>query len=84
MSNMPVQQKIAVAKYIAGKTIKRQSKYPLVLELEPLLQCNLACAGCGKIQHPTDILRRRLSVNSASRPWKSAARRWYRSPAASR
>ena len=62
MSNMPVQQKIAVAKYIAGKTIKRMSKYPLVLELEPLLQCNLACAGCGKIQHPTDILRKRLSV----------------------
>jgi hopanoid biosynthesis associated radical SAM protein HpnH len=62
MSNMPVQQKIAVAKYIAGKTIQRMPKYPLVLELEPLLQCNLACAGCGKIQHPTDILRKRLSV----------------------
>ncbi len=39
-----------------------EKKYPLVLELEPLLQCNLACAGCGKIQHPDDILRRRLSV----------------------
>ncbi len=62
MSTMPVQQKIAVAKYIASKKFKGEDKYPLVLELEPLLQCNLACAGCGKIQHPTDILRRRLSV----------------------
>ena len=60
--SMPLQQKLAVAKYIAGKKIRGEKKYPLVLELEPLLQCNLACAGCGKIQHPDDILRRRLSV----------------------
>jgi len=60
--SMPLRQKIAVAKYIAGKRFKGEAKYPLVLELEPLLQCNLACAGCGKIQHPDDILRRRLSV----------------------
>src|SRR5579862_9656213 len=59
---MPLQQKIAVAKYIAGKKIKGEKKYPLVLELEPLLQCNLACAGCGKISHPDDILRKRLSI----------------------
>jgi hopanoid biosynthesis associated radical SAM protein HpnH len=55
-------QKLAVAKYILGKTLRGEKKYPLVLELEPLLQCNLACAGCGKISHPDDILRRRLSV----------------------
>ena len=60
--SMPLQQKIAVAKYIAGKRLKGEKKYPLVLELEPLLQCNLACAGCGKIQHPDEILRQRLSV----------------------
>ena len=59
---MPLQQKVAVAKYIAGKKLKGETKYPLVLELEPLLQCNLACAGCGKIQHPDEILRQRLSV----------------------
>ncbi|MHB8230308.1 MAG: adenosyl-hopene transferase HpnH [Vulcanimicrobiaceae bacterium] len=59
---MPMKQKIAVAKYIAGKKLKGESKYPLVLELEPLLQCNLTCAGCGKIQHPAQTLRRRLSV----------------------
>ena len=60
--SMPLQQKIAVAKYIADKRMQGEKKYPLVLELEPLLQCNLACAGCGKIQHPDDILRQRLSV----------------------
>jgi hopanoid biosynthesis associated radical SAM protein HpnH len=60
---MPWQQKFAVAKYIMSKKLKGEKKYPIVLELEPLLQCNLACAGCGKIQHPTDILRRRLSVD---------------------
>jgi hopanoid biosynthesis associated radical SAM protein HpnH len=60
--SMPLQQKIAVAKYITGKRLRGETKYPLVLELEPLLQCNLACAGCGKIQHPDEILRQRLSV----------------------
>ena len=60
--SMPWQQKFAVAKYIAGKNLRGEKKYPLVLELEPLLQCNLACAGCGKIEHPDDILRKRLSV----------------------
>ncbi len=60
--SMPWQQKMAVAKYVAGKKLKGETKYPLVLELEPLLQCNLACAGCGKISHPDEILRQRLSV----------------------
>ena len=36
-------------------------RYPLVLMLEPLFRCNLACAGCGKIQHPAEILRRHLT-----------------------
>ncbi len=56
------QEKLTVGSYIFGKKLKGEKKYPLVLELEPLLQCNLACAGCGKIQHPTDILRKRLSI----------------------
>ncbi len=60
--SMPVRQKLAIAKYILGKRLRGERKYPLVLELEPLLQCNLACAGCGKIAHPDDILRRRLTV----------------------
>jgi hopanoid biosynthesis associated radical SAM protein HpnH len=45
--------------------ITRRDKYALVLELEPLYQCNLECAGCGKIQHPDHILRRRMSVQDA-------------------
>jgi hopanoid biosynthesis associated radical SAM protein HpnH len=42
-------------------------RYPLVLMLEPLFQCNLACAGCGKIDHPKEILQRRMSVEDALR-----------------
>jgi hopanoid biosynthesis associated radical SAM protein HpnH len=61
--SMPLLQKIAVGKYVLGKRLRGIKKYPLLLELEPLLQCNLACAGCGKIQHPTEILRKRLSVD---------------------
>ncbi len=60
--SMPLKQKLAVGKYILGKRLRGVEKFPIVLELEPLLQCNLACAGCGKIQHPNDILRKRLSV----------------------
>jgi hopanoid biosynthesis associated radical SAM protein HpnH len=45
--------------------LARRDKYALVLELEPLYQCNLACAGCGKIQHPDHILRRRMPVEDA-------------------
>jgi hopanoid biosynthesis associated radical SAM protein HpnH len=60
--SMPVRQQLAIGKYILSKKLKGEKKYPLVLELEPLLQCNLACAGCGKISHPSEILRRRLSV----------------------
>jgi hopanoid biosynthesis associated radical SAM protein HpnH len=57
-----LQEKLTVGSYIFGKKVRGEEKYPLVLELEPLLQCNLACAGCGKISHPADVLRKRLSV----------------------
>jgi hopanoid biosynthesis associated radical SAM protein HpnH len=54
--------KVAVATYlIKQKLILRREKYPLVLMLEPLLACNLECAGCGKIQYPTEILRKRMT-----------------------
>jgi hopanoid biosynthesis associated radical SAM protein HpnH len=42
-----------------------RKKYPLVVELETLFACNLACAGCGKIQHPHDVLKRRMPVEQA-------------------
>ncbi|HEX6484962.1 MAG TPA: adenosyl-hopene transferase HpnH [Ktedonobacteraceae bacterium] len=55
-------QNLRVAAYVVRQRLKGREKFPLVLQLEPLYQCNLACAGCGKIQHPQDILARRLSV----------------------
>jgi hopanoid biosynthesis associated radical SAM protein HpnH len=57
-----LRQNIRVAGYIMQQRLKKREKFPLVVELEPLYQCNLACAGCGKIQHPLDILQRRLTV----------------------
>ncbi|HEY3703310.1 MAG TPA: adenosyl-hopene transferase HpnH, partial [Acidimicrobiales bacterium] len=64
---MPVsmRQQARVGAYLARQRLARREKFPLLVELEPLFACNLACAGCGKIQHPTDILRRRLSVEDA-------------------
>ncbi|WP_166827019.1 adenosyl-hopene transferase HpnH [Thalassoroseus pseudoceratinae] len=59
---VPVSQMWTVAKYVLGKKFRRVKRYPIVLMLEPLFRCNLACAGCGKIQHPVDILRKHLSV----------------------
>src|SRR4029077_7076000 len=42
-----------------------RERFPLLVELEPLFQCNLACAGCGKIQQPDELLRRRMGVADA-------------------
>jgi hopanoid biosynthesis associated radical SAM protein HpnH len=55
-------QKIRVGAYIMGKHLRGVKRYPLVLMLEPLFRCNLACAGCGKIDYPDPILNQRLSV----------------------
>ncbi|MBV8163811.1 MAG: adenosyl-hopene transferase HpnH [Candidatus Eremiobacteraeota bacterium] len=60
--SIPLRQKLAVGAYIASKRLQGVDKYPLVLQLEPLYLCNLACAGCGKIQHSDEILARRLSL----------------------
>ena len=51
-----------VAGYVLGQRVKRNERYPLVLMLEPLMRCNLSCAGCGKIQYPAPLLRKQLSV----------------------
>ena len=56
-----------VAQYIAGRKLRGDKRYPLVLMLEPLFQCNLACAGCGKIDYPKEILQKRVSVEDALR-----------------
>ncbi len=64
---MPWIQAYRVGRYIAGRRVRGVKRYPLVLMLEPLFQCNLACAGCGKIDYPKEILQRRLSVADALR-----------------
>jgi hopanoid biosynthesis associated radical SAM protein HpnH len=59
---VPISQAWKVASYVAyQKYIKGNKRYPLVLMLEPLFRCNLACAGCGKIQYPDHVLSKRLS-----------------------
>jgi hopanoid biosynthesis associated radical SAM protein HpnH len=60
--SIPLRQKVKVGTYLMSQRLRRVDKFPLVLQLEPLYQCNLECAGCGKIQHPDEILRRRLTV----------------------
>jgi len=59
---VPVIQQIRVGAYIMKQRMKGVEKYPLVLMLEPLFRCNLACPGCGKIDYEKDILNKRLSA----------------------
>ena len=59
---VPLKQQIAVGAYIVKQRLMGRRRYPLVLMLEPLFRCNLACAGCGKIDYPRPILDKRLSV----------------------
>jgi hopanoid biosynthesis associated radical SAM protein HpnH len=59
---IPLSQAVRIGAYVAKQHLTRRQRYPLVLMLEPLFRCNLACAGCGKIDYPDDILNQRLSV----------------------
>ena len=59
---VPVSQAFSVAFHVIRQRMAGRNRYPLVLMLEPLLRCNLACAGCGKIQYPSHVLRRALTV----------------------
>jgi hopanoid biosynthesis associated radical SAM protein HpnH len=58
---VPISQAWTVASYVLKQKLKGRKQYPLVLMLEPLYRCNLACAGCGKIQYPAHVLKRELS-----------------------
>ena len=60
---VPLRQAIRVGAYVVGQHLKGARRYPLVLMLEPLFRCNLACAGCGKIDYPDAILNQRMSVD---------------------
>jgi hopanoid biosynthesis associated radical SAM protein HpnH len=59
---IPLRQQLAIGGYILKQKLQGRKRYPLVLMLEPLFQCNLSCSGCGKIDYPDPILRRRLSL----------------------
>jgi hopanoid biosynthesis associated radical SAM protein HpnH len=59
---IPLRQTLRVGAYVLGQHLRGVERYPLVLMLEPLFRCNLACAGCGKIDYPDAILNQRLSV----------------------
>ena len=61
--SIPLRQVVQVGNYIMRQHLRGRKHYPLVLMLEPLFRCNLACSGCGKIDYPDDILNRRLSVD---------------------
>jgi hopanoid biosynthesis associated radical SAM protein HpnH len=65
--SVPIAQMWTVASYIVRQKLRGRARYPLVLMLEPLFRCNLACAGCGKIQYPAHILKRHLSVEECLR-----------------
>ena len=62
---VPMRQAAHMGAYLMKQRLRGVEKYPLIVELEPLFQCNLACEGCGKIQHPEHELRRRMPVQQA-------------------
>ena len=61
---VPLEQAIRVGAYVVKQKLLGRKRYPLVLMLEPLFRCNLACAGCGKIDYPDEILNQRLSAEA--------------------
>ncbi|MEW1845041.1 adenosyl-hopene transferase HpnH [Nonomuraea angiospora] len=62
---IPLRQSLRVGGYILRQRLRGRTKFPLLVELEPLFACNLKCAGCGKIQHPADVLKQRMPVDQA-------------------
>jgi hopanoid biosynthesis associated radical SAM protein HpnH len=62
---IPLRQSLKIGSYLARQKLAGRKQFPLIVELEPLFACNLECNGCGKIQFPTEILRKRLSVEQA-------------------
>ncbi|MEU4509157.1 adenosyl-hopene transferase HpnH [Nonomuraea wenchangensis] len=62
---IPLRQSLRIGGYILGRRLRGRTKFPLLVELEPLFACNLKCAGCGKIQHPADVLKQRMPVEQA-------------------
>jgi hopanoid biosynthesis associated radical SAM protein HpnH len=63
--SVPLRYAARIGAYIAKNKILGRDKFPLVVELEPLFACNLKCGGCGKIQQPHDVLKKRMPVEQA-------------------
>jgi hopanoid biosynthesis associated radical SAM protein HpnH len=63
--SIPLRQSAVIGRYLLTQKLKRRTHFPLLVELEPLFQCNLACSFCGKIQHPEHILKQRMPVDQA-------------------
>ncbi len=66
---VPISQMWTIASYVVSQKLRGNKRYPLVMQLEPLFRCNLACAGCGKIQYPAHILKRQLTPEQC---WSAA------------
>ncbi|HEY0146594.1 MAG TPA: adenosyl-hopene transferase HpnH [Methylovirgula sp.] len=62
---IPLLQALQIGGYVLGQKLKGNKRFPLVLMMEPLFRCNLACAGCGKIDYPDPILNQRLPLDEA-------------------
>src|ERR1700709_707767 len=62
---MPLRQSIRLGRYLMTQKLRRNRKFPLLVELEPLFACNLKCAGCGKIEQPASLLKQRMPVEQA-------------------
>ena len=69
-----LKQAVAVGSYVVRQRLAGRKRYPLVLMLEPLFRCNLACGGCGKIQHPVEVLRRHLTPGAVLRGGRGVRR----------
>jgi hopanoid biosynthesis associated radical SAM protein HpnH len=62
---VPLRQSARIATHLLRRRLRREEKFPLIMELEPLFACNLACAGCGKVAHPASVLKQRMPVQQA-------------------
>jgi hopanoid biosynthesis associated radical SAM protein HpnH len=63
--SVPIRQSVRIGSYLLKQRLARRERFPVLVELEPLFQCNLACSFCGKIQHPEHVLKQRMPVEQA-------------------
>ena len=63
--SLPLHLSVKLGTYLVKQKIRRVKKFPMLVEIEPLFACNLKCAGCGKIQQPHDVLKKRMPVEQA-------------------